>query len=115
MHEMGIALQIIDIVQASIPGDIKTPKVTLIDIEIGSGSAIVPDSLIFCFEIASKETVCDGANLKLTRTDDMMGCHSCHHEFPVNNTVFECPACSSNQIRITRQTDIEIRSFEVDG
>ncbi|MCP4745525.1 MAG: hydrogenase maturation nickel metallochaperone HypA, partial [Desulfobacteraceae bacterium] len=44
MHEMGIALEIIEIVRAYIPKDQPSAKVRKINLNVGKLSAIVPDS-----------------------------------------------------------------------
>ena len=54
MHEMGIALEIIDIVKASLPADMPKARVEKVNLQVGKLSAIVPQSLRFCYEIATR-------------------------------------------------------------
>jgi hydrogenase nickel incorporation protein HypB len=65
MHEMGIALQIIEIATASIPADAGPVRVEKINLKIGKLAAVVPDSLRFCFDVAVKDTPLDGARLAI--------------------------------------------------
>jgi len=65
MHEMGIALQIIEIATASIPPDAGDVRVEKVNLKIGKLAAVVADSLRFCFEIAVKDTPLDGAELNI--------------------------------------------------
>jgi len=63
MHEMGIALEIIDIVKDHLPADKPAVKVERVNVQIGKLSAIVADSLRFCFDIAIQDTPVAGAKL----------------------------------------------------
>ncbi|MBW2613648.1 MAG: hydrogenase maturation nickel metallochaperone HypA, partial [Deltaproteobacteria bacterium] len=63
MHEMGIAMQIIEIATAAIPAEEGDVKVARVNLKVGKLAAVVADSLRFCFEIAAKETPLEGAEL----------------------------------------------------
>ncbi len=63
MHEMGIAMQIVEIAAASIPEHLKNSKVKGVYLKIGKLSSVVPDSLRFCFDIVSKDSAIAGAAL----------------------------------------------------
>ena len=63
MHEMGIVMQIIEIAVGAIPEDDPNVQVERVNLKVGKLSAVVPDSLRFCFEIAIKDTPLSGATL----------------------------------------------------
>ncbi len=63
MHEMGIAMQIAEIATASIPKSIENIQVERVNIKVGKLSAVVPESLKFCFDIVVKDTPLSGAKL----------------------------------------------------
>jgi hydrogenase nickel incorporation protein HypA/HybF len=63
MHEMGIALQIVEIATASIPSDLAEVRIERVNLKVGKLAAVVPESLRFCFSVASKDTALDGAEL----------------------------------------------------
>ena len=48
---------------------------------IGRLRQVVPDSLTFYFEIVSKDTLAEGAELELEMVDALMRCSSCSHEW----------------------------------
>lgn len=114
MHEMGIALQIVKIAIDSIPPDMKDCNVTAVTVEIGALSSIVPDSLSFCFEVASKETPCSEAELIITKVPTVMKCNDCGHEWHIEETVFQCSKCQGIRIQIIKDTDIDIISLTID-
>ena len=51
MHEMAIAIQIVEIANAAVPADIEDVKVEAVNLRIGRLTAVVPESLRFCFGI----------------------------------------------------------------
>ncbi len=114
MHEMGIAIQIIKIAVDSIPHDMTDCKITAVNVEVGTMSTIVPDSLSFCFEISAKETPCSEAKLMIKKIPAVMKCNDCNLEWEIEEHVFECNQCKSSTIEIIKNCDIDIISIEMD-
>ena len=56
MHEMGIALRIVEIATDALPADLGSARVAKVNIKIGKLAAVVPESLRFCFDVAIKDT-----------------------------------------------------------
>ncbi len=113
MHEMGIVLQIIEIAGASIPDDLKGTSVERVNIKIGKLSAVVPDSLTLCFEIAAKGTVFEGAVLNTTEIPLQLKCRACSHEWIVDEPAFYCEKCNNGGIDIISGRELDIESIEI--
>jgi len=113
MHEMGIALEIIDIATASIPADLAGAKVARVNLEVGKLSAIVPDSLRFCFEIATKETALEGAELVIDTRPVVAVCKDCGHRWTIESPVFTCQACESSDLTLESGRELDITSIEI--
>ncbi len=113
MHEMGIAAQIIEIVKSSIPDNITDPCVECVNVRAGKLSAIVTDSLHFCFEIASKETLLEGAILNIEEVPVRASCKSCQHEWIINDAVFICPDCGAKVMDILSGRELDVVSIEL--
>ncbi|MBF0118657.1 MAG: hydrogenase maturation nickel metallochaperone HypA [Desulfobacterales bacterium] len=112
MHEMGIALQIIDIVKSAIPShDIKVKKVNL---KIGKLSAVVPESLRFCFDVVKKETPLSNAILYVEETPVVLKCKQCNNQWTIKDLVFICTKCSSSSVDIISGRELDIHSMEVE-
>ncbi|MBW2634696.1 MAG: hydrogenase maturation nickel metallochaperone HypA, partial [Deltaproteobacteria bacterium] len=77
MHEMGIAMQIIEIATAAIPAEEGDVKVARVNLKVGKLAAVVADSLRFCFEIAAKETPLEGAELGIEEIPVVARCKEC--------------------------------------
>ena len=113
MHEMGIALQIIEIAAESIPAELKDVKVARVNLKVGKLSAIVPDSLRFCFEVASKETALEGAELAIEEIPVVARCRDCQKEWTISEPAFACQSCESGNIEILSGRELDIESIEI--
>ena len=57
MHELGITRNIVKIVEEAAKGR-RVKRVTL---DVGQFSGVMPDAILFCFDIVAKGTLLDGA------------------------------------------------------
>jgi len=113
MHEMGIAQQIIDIATASIPPDMRSARVERVNLKIGKLSAVVPDSLRFCFEIVSQDTPLAGAELAIEETPVVARCKDCDARWTIAEPVFTCRTCNSGSLEILSGRELDIVSIEI--
>jgi hydrogenase nickel incorporation protein HypA/HybF len=113
MHEMGIALQIIDIAKASIPPEHAEAKIARVNLKIGKLSAVVPDSLRFCFGLASQDTPLAGAELVIDEIPVQGLCQDCGHGWSIDGPAFSCPRCDSGRIDLTSGRELDIESLEL--
>lgn len=114
MHEMGIALQIIDITRASIPSDMAAPRVRKIFLTLGKLSAVVPESLRFCFDVAIQETDLEGAELVIEEVEVQARCTDCGHQWTLQTPSFQCDRCSGTHIQMISGRELDIASIEVE-
>jgi hydrogenase nickel incorporation protein HypA/HybF len=113
MHEMGIALEIIKIATASIPPDARFARVERVNLKIGQLAAVVPDSLRFCFDIASKETPLAGAELAIEEVPVVARCKECDARWSIAEPAFTCKACHSGALEILSGRELDIVSIEI--
>lgn len=113
MHEMGIVMEVIDIVKASIPADAADAQVACINLKIGKLSAVVPESLRFCFQVATEGTVLAGAKLVIDEIPVKARCSHCLHQWVVEQPVFICPSCNGRGIELLSGRELDILSIEL--
>ena len=113
MHEMSIALQIIKIVSSAIPANIDQPTVEQIDLKVGKFSAVIPESLRFCFKIAAADTPCAGAELKIEEIPVVVQCRSCKHKREVDKPIFVCENCSNGSVEIVSGRELNVESIRI--
>ena len=113
MHEMGIALQIIEIATASLPADLGGARVARVNLKIGKLAAVVPDSLRFCFDVAVKDTPLAGADLTIEEIPVVARCKDCNAQWTIDEPVFICKTCQSGSLEILSGRELDIESIEV--
>jgi hydrogenase nickel incorporation protein HypA/HybF len=114
MHEMGIAMEIVDIARASIPEDMQGSKVRKVNLQVGKLSAIVTDSLRFCFDLVVKDTPLEGAELAVEEMPVVARCKECQTQWTVTEPVFTCKNCRSGNIDILSGRELDIKSIEIE-
>jgi hydrogenase nickel incorporation protein HypA/HybF len=114
VHEMGIALEVIDIATASIPKELPDARVTKVFLTVGRLAAVVPESLRFCFQVASERTRLAGAELVIEQVAVNARCRQCDHAWSIDTPAFRCPACDSGDIDIVSGRELDIRSIEIE-
>jgi len=113
MHEMTIAMNIVDIVCQK-ASDEKAHKINSVELEIGDLSGIMIDSLKFCFEAACKNTIAIGAELNINIINAKAFCKSCKKEFYMDSDFSPCPKCNDFNIEIVAGKELSIKSFNID-
>ena len=110
MHEFSAALSIVETaVQAAEQNNVT--KVKAVNVEVGEFTFLVPEQLVFNFEIASKKTVVEGAKLQITKKNGVLKCSECGFEgesqvdpdIPPQIAVFspmKCPKCKGSSTEI---------------
>ena len=92
MHEVGIARSVIDAAVAAVPEGGTLSGVT---VTIGPMSGVVADSLQFGFEVASKDTPAEGAELEIVEVPLIVHCDTCDADSEIDDVaVLRCPECA---------------------
>ncbi|WP_345586494.1 hydrogenase maturation nickel metallochaperone HypA [Streptomyces prasinosporus] len=109
MHEMSVALSVVDHVeQAARSGG--AHGVRRVHVEIGELAGVVPDALAFCFELACSGTVLEGAELVTRFVPGRASCAPCGRTWDTGMPPdMTCAACrkgagellSGRELRIT--------------
>ena len=108
MHELAIAESVVDTVTQRLPG----AKVTCVHLEIGALSGVVPDSIRFCFDLATEGTGLEGARLEITEPPARCRCRTCGTGFQPDPPVVLCP-CGSADVAVLGGEELKIVSVQV--
>jgi hydrogenase nickel incorporation protein HypA/HybF len=108
MHEMAITQSVVDAVCEHAAGR----RVHSVRLEVGALCAVVPDSMQFCFELATEGTAADGARLELDVHPGMAHCRGCGNEFELHDPILLCP-CGSADVEVLAGRELKILSMEV--
>ena len=110
---MTIALQIIEIASAALPPGPPDIAVESIHLEIGKLTAVVPESLRFCFAVASRGTAVAGASLVIEEIPVVAGCRDCQAESEQDGFPLVCKSCQSRSVDLLCGRELMVRSIEV--
>ncbi len=110
MHELSIAVNILDIVnEEAIKA--KSTSITEIEIEIGSMSGVVIEALVFALEEAVKNTKLCKAKFKFIETKAEATCSKCDNHFDVDDFFAVCPKCGSFETDIIKGKELKIKKI----
>ena len=113
MHEMSIAQSLLDVIKEEMRKNNATVLKSAL-VHIGQLSAIVPESLSFCFEVMTSGTELEGAKLNMEIIPLTGNCRKCGQTFEIENYAFECPFCDSKDIETLSGQELSIVEMEVD-
>lgn len=112
MHELGIAENILQIVQQAAPEN-QAMNVRLIRVRVGRLSGVVPDSLEFCFSAIVNQTELEQARLMIEQVPIVYRCQGCAHQFQMDDFSFFCPECQGNRLELISGRELEVVDIEL--
>ncbi|TQK42734.1 hydrogenase nickel incorporation protein HypA/HybF [Streptomyces sp. SLBN-118] len=115
MHEMSIAVAVVDQVEraAAEAGDVAA--VTSVRLLVGELAGVVPDALSFCFELACAGTVLEGAELVTESVPGRARCEACADEWAVGMPPqLCCPLCGKATDELLSGRELQIAGVHVE-
>jgi hydrogenase nickel incorporation protein HypA/HybF len=109
MHELSIAQSVVDAVCERAAGR----TVHSVQLRVGALTAVVPEAMRFCFELAVEGTVAEGARLDIERRPGTARCRSCGADVELADLILLCP-CGSADLEVSAGRELQIVSMEVD-
>ncbi|MBU7004042.1 MAG: hydrogenase maturation nickel metallochaperone HypA [Theionarchaea archaeon] len=123
MHELSAATAILRTVQQTAEGR-NARKITKVRVEIGELTLLNPEQLRFCFGIAAKDTIAEGAELEVEVNPATIECSSCGKRFewsmPGNDPAYHLVSprigchCGSSDVRISSGRDLKVVNMTVE-
>jgi hydrogenase nickel incorporation protein HypA/HybF len=111
MHELSIALDIIDFVQREAVQR-QLSGLSAVGVRIGALSAVDPESLEFGFTAACRGTTMEKVQLIVEWVPAQIKCEACGHEDMIDQPEFVCSQCDSANVQILRGYEIEVAYLE---
>ena len=108
MHELGIALKIVEIAAERAAGR----PVRRVVIEVGVLTAVLPEALEFSFAVATQETPLEGARLQIDRPLARARCQACGRQLAPASPLELC-VCGSPALEWLSGDELRIRELEV--
>ncbi len=109
MHELGVALNIVDIVVERSRG----ARVRRVTLEVGALTAVLPDALRFCFNLATEGTPLSGATLEIHELPGRARCRACTTEFELARPFGHC-TCGGTDLDWLSGEELCVSEMEVE-
>ena len=114
MHELPATQGLLDVALKA-AREAGGTRIQVVDLVVGDLTSMVDDSIQFYFDIISRGTPAEGAELRFRREPAEGSCGECGHAFPVQPPIpRECPACGSLRLKVTGGREFYVDSIEVD-
>lgn len=110
MHETDMTKALIVTIRNWWEAQPERPPVERVFLTVGQFTCVEPASLQFAFEVQTRNTFLDGAELVIQETPLIAFCHACQGEyFPEMGLQYACPTCRSpmDDIRSGRELKID--------
>jgi hydrogenase nickel incorporation protein HypA/HybF len=113
MHEMSLAEGVLQAMEEAARRE-GFARVTAVRLEIGALASVEPDALAFCFDVVTRGSLAEGAQLEFVRTPGTGWCMPCGRAVVVDREHQACPECGSYQVQVTGGTQMKIRELAVE-
>ena len=112
MHELSIALSVLDIVRDA-AASAGLSRVDVVRLRIGRATGLLPDALRFAFDCSKAGTPAAGAALEIEEVPIGGHCDSCGRDFTSPEPyVLACPLCGGTSFRVTSGDELHVLDLE---
>jgi hydrogenase nickel incorporation protein HypA/HybF len=118
MHELSIVTSIVETVTETLntlPDSSRGARVLEVRLRVGALASVIPESLEFCYGIASEGTPLEGSRLVVNVLPVVMHCAACGLDVELKGVQsFRCPRCGEPSSDMRQGRELEIDSIEID-
>jgi hydrogenase nickel incorporation protein HypA/HybF len=108
MHELAITQSVVDMVAERTGGR----QVSLVRLEVGGLSGVVPNAMEFCYELLIGGTPLEGSTLVIEQTPGAAHCRSCGQDFAIDDLILLCP-CGSADVALIAGRELKVLSVQL--
>ena len=108
MHELAITQSVVDMVVERAAGR----QIACVRLEVGALSGVVPDAMMFCYELVTAGTPLEGSTLEIETIPGTAHCRTCRQDFTLPDLILLCP-CGSADVRILAGRELRVRSVDM--
>ena len=108
MHELAITQSVVDMVAERTAGR----QVSLVRLEVGGLSGVVPDAMEFCYDLLIGGTPLEGSTLVIEQIPGVAHCRACRQDFGLDDLILLCP-CGSAEVEVIAGRELQVLSVEL--
>jgi hydrogenase nickel incorporation protein HypA/HybF len=110
VHELAITQSVVDAVTERTG----TARVATVRVRVGRLAGVVPDAMLFCFELVTSGTALDGAVLEIDQPEGRGRCRTCGAEFVLPDLILLCD-CGSADVEVLAGRELAVASVVLAG
>jgi hydrogenase nickel incorporation protein HypA/HybF len=109
MHELAIC----DAIATTASKHADGRPVARVTIQIGYLRQVVPDALLFSWEVVSGSRDLEGAELVLQQIPAVVLCHDCGEETTLDLPILSCGTCGGFEVKLVRGDELLVVSIDL--
>lgn len=116
MHELPVINSILEIILKHARVN-RVRKVHAISLSVGALSDLEDEWMQKYFDYVSRDTVAEGARLKIERIPAVLACSECGHRFELDRTRMAetaCPECGTQKFTLVSGRGYHIKDMEAE-
>jgi hydrogenase nickel incorporation protein HypA/HybF len=110
LHELSLSSAIVNTVAKHAGGR----RVAVVNLRVGKLRQVIGDTLDFYFAFVARDSVCEGAELRLEVVDAVLHCNCCGHDWEIEIPAFRCPQCGGSDVKVASGDEFEVESIEIE-
>lgn len=114
MHELSVTESILEI-STRHADNAGAKRITHLYLVIGQLASIVDDSVQFYWDIISKGTIAEGAELHFRRLPAKFVCLECTQQFNPGSDSFTCPSCNSDHVKVIAGDEFFMEAIDIEN
>lgn len=113
MHELSIAYNIVELSEKAAV-DAGAIQVKAVHLRLGGLAGIVKSALLFSWEVATQDTLLEGATLEIEDLPVIVFCPTCQQARTLPSAqLFHCPICDTPTAQVLQGRELEVKSLEI--
>ena len=113
MHELPVTQNLLDLALQHAE-KAEASRILSLNITIGDLASIIDDSVQFYWDIISKDTPAEGAQLNFNRIPIEMKCLDCLTSYHPEDGISVCPECDGSRVNIIAGKEFLLDSIDVE-
>jgi hydrogenase nickel incorporation protein HypA/HybF len=109
MHELAIC----DAIATSASKHAHGRPVTRVTVQIGHLRQVVPEALLFSWEVVSGTGDLEGAELVLEQIPAVVLCHDCGEETTLDLPILSCGVCGGFEVKLLSGEELLVKSIDL--